>query len=41
MREISSGLCSADAGRFHKRLKIKVTGKTAGDSQHWKVKSRT
>jgi hypothetical protein len=26
--------CCADVGIFHKSLKIKMTGKTAGDSPH-------
>jgi hypothetical protein len=33
--------CRADAGRFLKSLKIKMTGKTAGDSPHGEEKSRT
>jgi hypothetical protein len=34
-------LCSADAGRFRKNLKIKILGKTAGDSPHGEGNSRT
>jgi hypothetical protein len=46
MQEMSScsrsrTFCSADAGRFRKNLKIKMTGKTAGFSPHGEGRSRT
>jgi hypothetical protein len=43
MPEISSCFRSrcADAGIFRKSLKIKMTGKTAGDSLHGEGNSRT
>jgi hypothetical protein len=46
MLERSSGLRSSnlrhsDAGRFRKSLKIKMTGKTAGDFSHGNGKERT
>jgi hypothetical protein len=46
MQEMSScsrsrTFCSADAGRFRKNLKIKMTGKTAGVSPHGEGRSRT
>jgi hypothetical protein len=46
MQETSSWLRSsnfsvADAGRFRKNLKLKMIGKTAGDSPHGEGKART
>jgi hypothetical protein len=37
----SRTFCRADAGKFRKSLKIKMTGKTAGDSHHGEGISRT
>jgi hypothetical protein len=45
MQEISSGLWSKRfrtvTGNFRKSLKLKMLGKTAGDSPHREGKSRT
>jgi len=46
MQEMSSCFRSrtffrANAGRFRKSIKIKITGKTAGDLPHGKWRSRT
>jgi hypothetical protein len=46
MQEMSSWFrsrtfCHANAGRFRKNIKIKITGKTAGDLPHGEGRSRT
>jgi hypothetical protein len=46
MQEMSSSLrsrtfCCADTGRFRKSLKIKISGKTAGDLPQGEGKART
>jgi len=37
----SRAFCRADAGRFRKNLKIKITGKTAGVTPHGEGRSRS
>jgi hypothetical protein len=40
-RKYLPAFCCADAGIFRKSLKIKMTGKTAGDSPHGERNSMT